>query len=84
MNEVFPVVAGVVIGLATQLLIVSRWRTHFLVGLSLVFGLAATVVSGEVELSWGFLPIDVALVLLSAAATAVVTAAVRSRTPRLP
>jgi hypothetical protein len=83
-NEVFPVVAGILIGLASQLGIPARWRTHFLLALSVVFGLTATVISGEAELSWGFLPIDVALVLLSAGATAVLTAAVRNRTLRLP
>ncbi len=73
MNEVFPIAAGVVIGLLTLRIGPSRLRIAALITLSVIFGTLATIVSGEVHLSWGFFPVDIALVLVAAVATAMLT-----------
>jgi hypothetical protein len=52
MNEVFPVVSGLVIGLLVALLRPSL-RLGVAVLLSVAFGFVATVASGEFRISWG-------------------------------
>ena len=70
MNEIFPIAAGIMIGVLTLRIRPGRFRIAALLGLGILFGALATIVSGEVELSWGFFPIDIALVLVAAVATA--------------
>lgn len=70
MYEIFPLLAGVVAALAARRLVAPRMRLALLIGYSAVFGLVASVVSGEFFVSWIFLAVDTALVLLSACATA--------------
>ena len=79
MHEVFPIAAGVVIAVLTLRLVAPRWRPVVMAVLGLVFGFLASLISGELELSWGFLPIDVGLVLLAAGATTVALTAWRRR-----
>ncbi|MEZ4729326.1 MAG: hypothetical protein R3E79_19520 [Caldilineaceae bacterium] len=69
MSEVFPIVAGVVIGLAIQWIAQPRQRTLVLVGLSLLAGFTASFISGELFMSWDFLLIDIPLVFLAAVVT---------------
>jgi hypothetical protein len=52
MNELFPVVSGLVIGLLAGLLQPSL-RVGVAVLLSVGFGFVATVASGEFRISWG-------------------------------
>jgi cyanate permease len=66
MNEVFPVVAGLVIGLVVHRLANQRWRAAALVVLCTIAGLAASFISGELFVSWDFLFVDIPLVFLSA------------------
>ena len=54
-----------------------------LVGLSVVFGLLATIISGEVFISWGFFPIHIALVVLAAAVTTALATSWRRRSTPL-
>ena len=72
MNELFPVAAGVVVGLALGLI---RPSMRLLVGapLAVLFGVVATVISGEFRIGWEYLLIDIPLVGLSAVATLMVT-----------
>jgi hypothetical protein len=67
MDELFPVVAGLAVG---ALLGLIRPTLRFWVGavLAVLFGVLATVVSGEFHISWGFLLIDIPLVAISASA----------------
>jgi hypothetical protein len=69
MHEVFPVLAGIAVaGLALRVNGL-KMRLAVLVGLSLVLGVVASAISGELALSWGFVSVDTALVLLGAATT---------------
>lgn len=81
MHEVFPFMAGGLIGLLA-LRMASPWaRVAVTVGLSLVLGAVASFISGELFVRWEFLLVDVPLVLVSALVTAVaVTRLQRSRT----
>jgi hypothetical protein len=78
MHEIFPVVAGVLVGLITMRIANMRLRTLAFVVLSVVFGVAATTLSGEFAIGWEFLLIDIPLVMLCAVATVVVA----TRAPR--
>ena len=65
MNELFPILSGLVIG---GLLGLIRPTLRFSAGvvLAVAFGVLATVLSGEFKMSWGFLLIDIPLVAGSA------------------
>jgi len=65
MQELFPVVSGVVLGIVVAGLRPSL-RLWAGVLLSVVLGLCATVVSGEFEVSWDYLLVDIPLVAVSA------------------
>jgi hypothetical protein len=72
MNELFPVLSGLVVGL-----LVGPLRVGVGVLLSVVFGFVATVASGEFRISWGYLLVDIPLVAGSAGLSFLVTRAVR-------
>jgi Na+-transporting NADH:ubiquinone oxidoreductase subunit NqrE len=82
MGELFPVVSGVVLGIVVAGL---RPSLRLWVGalLSAVLGLCATVLSGEFEVSWDYLLVDIPLVAVSAGAafTLARTAFLRLRQP---
>jgi thiamine transporter ThiT len=78
MHEVFPVVAGVLVGLITMRIANMRLRTLAFVVLSVIFGITATTISGEFAISWEFLLVDIPLVMVAAIATVVVA----TRAPR--
>jgi xanthosine utilization system XapX-like protein len=71
-QELLPIVSGLVIGLILSLLRPSL-RVPIGVILIITFGMLATVVSGEYLISWSFLLIDIPLVAVSAAAGLFVT-----------
>lgn len=60
MNELFPCAAGVAAGFAVARLLPLRLRLPVLLALCLLIGFAASTISGELELSLGFVPVDVA------------------------
>jgi hypothetical protein len=60
-NELFPVIAGILIGLVMGG-VTARKRPWAWLALSVLLGLAATVTSGEYQVSWEYLLIDIPLV----------------------
>jgi hypothetical protein len=79
MDEVFPVLAGVVVGLAIHHVTTAWLRVLFLAVLSLGFGTAASWLSGELAISWAYILIDTGQVFVAASLTAVLAAAWRRR-----
>ena len=65
MDELFPVVSGVVLGIVVAGIRPSL-RLWIGIPVSIVLGLAATVLSGEFEVGWEYLLIDIPLVGVSA------------------
>ncbi len=70
MGEVFPLAAGAVVALVVARYVAARRRWAATVGLAIVFGVIATIISGEALESWLFALVDVGLVLLAAVVTA--------------
>lgn len=66
MHEIFPVAAGAALGLAVQGIRAAALRWLALVALTVAIGVTASVISGEVELSLGFIPVDVLQALVAA------------------
>lgn len=66
MEELLPVLSGLCVG---GLLGFFRPATRLWLAivLAIVLGFLATVISGEYEISWGFLLIDIPLVAISTA-----------------
>lgn len=80
MDEGFPVLAGVVVGLVIPIVVSpSRLRWLVLVVLSVVLGSVATWVSGELAISAVYLLVDITQVLGAAIATAVLVSIWRRR-----
>ena len=65
MDELFPVVSGVVLGIVVAGIRPSL-RLWIGIPVSIVLGLAATVLSGEFEVGWEYLLVDIPLVAVSA------------------
>jgi hypothetical protein len=83
MDEVFPVLCGIAVGLLVNLM-PSGVRIPALGVLSVVFGSLASLISGELASSWGYLLIDIAQVLGAALLTSVLVARWLRRSLRLP
>ncbi len=66
MHEIFPVAAGAVLGLAVQGIRSTTLRWLALIAVALAIGATASMISGEVELSLGFIPVDVVQALVAA------------------
>jgi hypothetical protein len=64
MDELFPVVSGAVLGILVAALRPSL-RLWVGVLVSILLGVAATVVSGEFQIGWEYLLIDIPLVAVS-------------------
>jgi len=80
MDEGFPVLAGVVVGLVIPTVVSpSRLRWLVLVVLSVVLGSVATWVSGELAISAVYLLVDITQVLGAAIATVVLVGIWRRR-----
>jgi hypothetical protein len=71
MEEVFPVLAGVVVGLVTDSVRPMWLRVLLLVLSGLGFGVTASWISGELAISWIYVLIDTAEVIGVAAMTIV-------------
>ena len=69
MAEVFPVLAGIVVGLVAYSIASRRLQALFTAVMSLAFGVTASWVSGELAVSWLYAAIDVWQVLLAAVLT---------------
>ena len=68
MSEIFPILAGVAIGLVVQRIASPRWRALALFALSALAGAIASFISGELFVSWNFLFFDIPLVFAVAVA----------------
>jgi hypothetical protein len=84
MDEVFPVLAGIAVGLVTYRM-GPVWLRVVLIGvLGIAFGAMASWVSGELAISWIYLVIDTAQVVGASVMTAVLVTVVRRRlAPRM-
>ena len=69
MEEVFPVVSGVVLGLVVTYLVAGRLRGWILTVGSALIGGTASWISGELAVSWLYLVVDIGQVLMAAALT---------------
>ena len=69
MEEIFPVGAGVVLGLVIAWLVPGRVRGWLLAIMSVVIGGTASWVSGELAVSWLYIPVDIAQALIAGALT---------------
>ena len=63
MEEVFPVLAGVVLGLVAHLVGSSSLRVILIGVFGVAFGACASWMSGELAVSWVYLLIDTAQVI---------------------
>jgi len=78
MHELFPIASGLLLG-AVLPLIRPHMRLKVGVGASVVLGTLATIISGEYEIGWEFLVIDVPLVALCSVTGFATARAVRRR-----
>jgi hypothetical protein len=79
MQELFPLMAGAVVG-ALVLAIRPQWlRVVAFVAGCVVFGVAASWISGELEESWGFLSVDMLLVWFGGLAAVTLITGIRHR-----
>jgi hypothetical protein len=78
MGEVLPVIGGAVVGALALQTHSPRWRWALIVIGSIVAGALASFANGELEISAGFLLVDVPLALLGALVVLYVGARVRS------
>jgi hypothetical protein len=83
MDEVFPVLAGVVLGLAIHAIGSKGVRAVLIAVFSLGFGAVASWISGELAISVVYVAIDAAQVTVAAVLTAVLAAAWRWRALRV-
>jgi hypothetical protein len=72
MHEVFPVVAGIAVGLVALRVTSLQLRWLLVAVASVIFGVLATIISGEALMGWAFVLIDIPLVLGTAIGTMVV------------
>jgi len=82
MDEVFPVLAGIVVGLATHRVHPMWLRGCLVAVLALLFGAIASWVSGELAIGRIYVLIDAAQVGVAAVMTAVLVRAWRRRHAR--
>ena len=68
MSELFPILAGLAIGLLVQRIARPRRRALALFALSGLAGVTASFISGELFISWDFLFFDIPLVFAAAVA----------------
>ena len=69
MEELFPLVAGVVVGLIASRIASMRVRLIVAAVLTLIFAATATLISGEAAESWAFIFVDIGEVAIVAAIT---------------
>jgi hypothetical protein len=69
MEEIFPVGSGVVLGLVIAYLASGRLRGWILATGSVLIGVTASWLSGELAVSWLYLLVDIGQVLVAGALT---------------
>jgi|DewCreStandDraft_1066081.scaffolds.fasta_scaffold00167_104 hypothetical protein len=83
MNEVLPVVAGAVVGAAASRLPSRRLALVATLALSLVIGVGAAALAGELAVSWVFVLVDAAQALIAALLVRALVHAWRQRSARV-
>lgn len=78
MNELFPISAGLAVGVVLAL-VAPRLRLGYGAVTALVLGTLATIVSGEYQIGWEFLLIDIPLVAISSVVGLTAVRGVRAR-----
>ena len=73
MHEVFPVVAGMLLGFVALKIDSLSLRAFVVAVMSVLLGIVATIISGEALISWAFVLIDIPLVLASAVGVIIAT-----------
>jgi hypothetical protein len=71
MEEVFPVLGGIAVGLVAQLLGSIRLRAVLIGVFGLAFGACASWISGELAVSWAYLVVDTLQVVGASLVTAI-------------
>lgn len=79
MGELFPILAGLAIGLVVLRIARPQLRAAALIVLSALAGATASLISGELFISWDFLFFDIPLVFAAAVALVVVVSWWRRR-----
>jgi hypothetical protein len=81
MHELFPIMSGLLVGASLGLL---RPKARLIPGVAaaIILGTLATIVSGEYEISWEFLFIDIPLVAGSSLVSILALRQFRRRLPR--
>lgn len=82
MYEAFPILGGLVTGLIVSQLKGNRLKGIAIALLSITIGFAASTVSGELEMSWGYVILDIAQVLVAAVVVTIAVAYWKSYTGR--
>jgi hypothetical protein len=72
-DELFPIAVGIVAGFVIQTRVPIRWKSLALILCSVIVGFLASLVSGELMVSWLFVIWDIAQVAIAAAITVGVT-----------
>lgn len=83
MHEVFPVLAGAAIGAVVPRFLSGRALAVTLAALSVIFGVIAAFISGELARSWGYVLFDTAQVLVVSLLVAGLIAVWQRRTRRV-
>ena len=71
MEEIFPVGSGIVLGLVVAYLVSGRLRGWILAAGSVLIGVMASWLSGELAVSWLYLLVDIGQVLIAGALTSI-------------
>jgi hypothetical protein len=79
MNEIFPIVSGLLVG-SVLTLVRPNARLIVILVASILLGTTATIISGEYKISWEFLLIDIPLVAVSSIAGHTTVRIVRNAT----
>ena len=79
MNELLPILLGALLGATTFWLPNRGVRVATLIGGSVAFGAAATFITGEHLVSWGFVLVDIPIVLAAATVAAIFAPSLATR-----
>jgi hypothetical protein len=82
MHEVFPIMAGALVGLIAMRIASVQLRAMAVVVLGIIFGVMASAISGELAISWEFILVDIPLVMASAVVTIFAARRIFASSPR--
>jgi len=82
MEEVFPVLAGIALGLVADRVPSTMLRAALIAVVGVALGVVASWLAGELAISWVYILIDTAQVVVAAVATVVIVALWRRRVAR--